>query len=128
VKSATNLYRSTAPEKKGFRYNPQLDNRQICGLVPNFSPIITNEAVGKRQTSIDNQLLGLSSPYHRHAIGTFNTCSRRPAHRSLTDTGVGYSLEGTNFSHTTPQPSQLTVSPFHLRAPPGLQFNHNSTD
>jgi hypothetical protein len=25
---------------------------------------------------------------------------------------------------TTPRPSQPTVSTFHLRAPPGLQFNH----
>jgi hypothetical protein len=45
-----------------------------------------------------------------------------PTHRSLTDTGRGYSLEGADFPRTTPQPSQPTVSPFHLRAPPGLQF------
>jgi hypothetical protein len=79
----------------------------------------------KRQASVDNQLLGLPSSYHRHAIVTFNTCSRGPTHRSLTDTGGGYSLEGVGFPHTTPQPSQLTVSPFHLRAPPSLQFNQD---
>jgi hypothetical protein len=35
-------------------------------------------------------LLGL---YHQHAIGTFNTCSRVPTPRSLTDTGKGYHTE-----------------------------------
>jgi hypothetical protein len=53
-----------------------------------------------------------------------NTCSRGSTHRSLTDTGGGYSLEGVVFPHTTPQPFQLMVSPFHLSAPSGLQFNH----
>jgi hypothetical protein len=47
-------------------------------------------------------------------------------HRSLIDTGGGYSLEGAGFPYATPQPSQPTVSPFHLRAPPGLQFNHRA--
>jgi hypothetical protein len=48
---------------------------------------------GKSQTSIDNTLLGLPSLYHRHAIGTFNTCSRVPTPRSLTDIGRGYHIE-----------------------------------
>jgi hypothetical protein len=47
-----------------------------------------------------------------------------PTHRSLTDTGGGYSLEGVHFPHTTLQPSQSTIFTFHLRALPGLQFNH----
>jgi hypothetical protein len=54
------------------------------------------------QTSINNKLLGLPGPYRRHAIGTFNTCSRGPTHRSLTDTCEGYSLVGASFPHTTP--------------------------
>jgi hypothetical protein len=45
------------------------------------------------QTSVDSRLLGLPGPYHRHAIGTFNTCSRVPTLRSLTDTGGGYHIE-----------------------------------
>jgi hypothetical protein len=57
---------------------------------------------GQSQSSVDGRLLGLPDPYHRHAIGTLNTCSRGSTHRSLTDTS-----EGDN----------------HLRAPPGLQFN-----
>jgi hypothetical protein len=31
---------------------------------------------GESQTSINSRLLGLPGPYHRHVIGTFNTCSR----------------------------------------------------
>jgi hypothetical protein len=65
------------------------------------SPTTANEAVEKRQASVDNQLLGLPGLYHRHEIGTFTTCSRGPTHRSLSDTGGGYSLEGDNFPHTT---------------------------
>jgi hypothetical protein len=37
-------------------------------------PLITDETVGKSQASVDNRLLGLSDPYQRHAISTFNTC------------------------------------------------------
>jgi hypothetical protein len=93
TESSTDLYRSTAPEKKGSRHNPQLNDRLIRGSVPSFSLITANEAVGKRQAYVDNQQLGLSGPYHRHAIGTFNTCSWGPTHRSLTDTGGGYHIE-----------------------------------
>jgi hypothetical protein len=114
------------PDKNGSWHNPQLDDHLICGFVPSFSPTITNEAAGKRQTSVDNQLLGLSGPYHRHVIDTFNTCSWGPTHRSLTDTDGGYSLEGVGFPHTTPRPSQPMVSPFHLRASSGLQFIQES--
>jgi hypothetical protein len=78
---------------------------------------------GQSQASINGRLLGLLDPYHQHVTGTFNTCSRGPTHRSLTDTCVGYNLGGVGFPHTTSRPSQLVVSPFHLRAPPDLQFN-----
>jgi hypothetical protein len=120
MKSSTDLYRSTVPEKKGSRHNPQLDDRLTRGSIPSFSPTTANEAVEKRQASIDNQLLGLPGPYYWHAISTLNTCSRGLTHQSLTDTGGGYNLEGASFSHTILRPSQPTVSPFHLQAPPGL--------
>jgi hypothetical protein len=61
------------------------------------------EVVGLSQASIDSGLLGLPSSYHWHAIGTFNTCSQGPTHRSLTDTGGGYN---------------------HLRAPSGLRLSN----
>jgi hypothetical protein len=41
-----------------------------------FSPKTAIEAVGLSQAPVDGPLLGLPGPYHRHAIGTFNTCSR----------------------------------------------------
>jgi hypothetical protein len=81
---------------------------------------------GQSQASIDDMLLGLLGPYHQHVIGTFNTCSWGLTHRSLTDTGESYNLGGVGFPHTTPRPSQPAISPFHLRAPPGLQFNHDN--
>jgi hypothetical protein len=48
---------------------------------------------GESQTSVDCKLLGLLGPYHRHAIGTFNTSLQVPTPRSLTDTGGGYHTE-----------------------------------
>jgi hypothetical protein len=54
------------------------------------------------QSSVDGRPLGLPGPYLQHAIGTFNTCSWGPTHRSLTDTGGGYN---------------------HLRAPPILRLS-----
>jgi hypothetical protein len=48
---------------------------------------------GQSQASISDRLLGLLGPYHQHAIDTFNTYSRVPTPRSLTDTGGGYHIE-----------------------------------
>jgi hypothetical protein len=62
---------------------------------------MANEAVGKSQASVDIRLLDLLDPYHRHAIGTFNTYSRGPTHRSLTETAGGYNLGGADLPHTT---------------------------
>jgi hypothetical protein len=121
MRSSTELYRSIAPEKKSSRHNPQLNNYLIHGFVPNFSSTTANETVRKRQASVDNQLLGLLGSYHRHTIGTFNTCLRGSTHRSLIDTGGGYGFEGADLPHTTSRPSQLIVSTFHLRAPSDRQ-------
>jgi hypothetical protein len=52
-----------------------------------FSPNTVIEAVGLSQASVDDRLLGLPGPYHRHAIDTLNICSRVPTPQSLTDTG-----------------------------------------
>jgi hypothetical protein len=83
---------------------------------------------GESQTSINNRLLGLSDPYHRHAIDTFNTYSRGSTHRSLTDIGGGYNLGGAGLPYTTLRPSQPAISSFHLRAPPSFQFNQVLTN
>jgi hypothetical protein len=78
---------------------------------------------GESQTSINSRLLGLPGPYHRHAIGTFNTCSRGPTEQSLTDTGGGYNLEGASLPHIHFSTFPTSCLPFPLVAPPGLHFN-----
>jgi hypothetical protein len=65
----------------------------VRGTHLSFSPKTAIEAVHLRQKSVDNRLLGLPGPHHRHAIGTFNTCSQVPTPRSLTDKGGGYHIE-----------------------------------
>jgi hypothetical protein len=69
------------------------------------------------QPSVDGRLLGLPGPYHRHAIGMFNTCLQGLTHRSLTDTGRGYNLKGTVFPDTTPRPSPTDGLPFPPMGP-----------
>jgi hypothetical protein len=60
----------------------------------------SQRVVGKSQAPVDNRLLGLPGPYHRHAIGTFNTYSRGLTERSLIDTGGGYNLGHADLPHT----------------------------
>jgi hypothetical protein len=57
---------------------------------------------GQSQASTDDRLLGLLDPYHQHTTGTFNTCSRGPIERSLTDTDGGYNLGGVVLPHIYP--------------------------
>jgi hypothetical protein len=90
------------PRKKMLWHNPQHAGWPIHGTVPSFSPESTNKAGGVSQAPVGDQLLGLPDPYHRHTIGTFNTCSRGPTHRSLTDTGGGYNFGGVGLPHITP--------------------------
>jgi hypothetical protein len=59
----------------------------VHGMRLNFSPNTAIETVCLSQAPVDGRLLGLSDPYHQHAIGTFNTCSRVPTPRSLIDAG-----------------------------------------
>jgi hypothetical protein len=113
----------TAPEKKGSQHNPQHTGRLICGSVPSFFPEPANEAGGVSQAPDGDQLLGLLGLYHRHAIGTFNTCSRGLTERSLIDTGGGYNHRGANLPHTHSPTFPTSCLPFPLVAPPGLQFN-----
>jgi hypothetical protein len=72
---------------------------------------------GQSQPSVDCQLLGLLGPYLCHAIGMFNTCSRGPTHRSLTDTGRGYNLRSAGFPYLTLRPSQPMVLRFPSKGP-----------
>jgi hypothetical protein len=78
---------------------------------------------GESQTPINSRLLGLPSPYHWQAIGTFNTCSWGPTEQSLTDTDGGYNLKYAGLPHTHSPTFPTSCLPFPLVAPPGLQFN-----
>jgi hypothetical protein len=85
VMSSTVMDRASAPKKKGSRHNPQRVDWLIRGSIPSFSPEPAIEVVGVKPPSVRNQLLGLPGPYHRHVIGTFNTCPWLPA-----STGAGF--------------------------------------
>jgi hypothetical protein len=89
----------------------------IYGSIPSFSPKPAIEAAGVKPPSVDGRLLGLLGLYHQHAIGTFNTNSWGPTHRSLTDTGRGYNLRGVGLPYHTPRPSHPTVLPFPTKGP-----------
>jgi hypothetical protein len=115
-----------APEKMGSRHNPQHVGWLIRGSKPIFFPEPANEAGGVSQAPDGDQLLGLPGPYHRHAIGTFNTCSQGPTHRSLTNIGEGYNLGGAGLPRTHSPTIPTSYLPFPLVAPPSLHFNQVS--
>jgi hypothetical protein len=83
----------------------------IRGTRLSFSPNTTIEAMRLSQAPVDGRLLGLPGPYYRHAIGTFNTCSRVPTPQSLTDVGGGYHIENLGIA-TTPS-LRLPFRGFH---------------
>jgi hypothetical protein len=105
---------ATAPKKKDSWHYPQHDSWPIYRSIPSFSPEPAIEAVGVKQPSVNSRVLGLPGPYHQHVIGTFNTYSRGPTHRSLTNIGGGYNLEGDGFPLTTLRPSQSMVFTFQF--------------
>jgi hypothetical protein len=91
-----------------------------------FSPKIVTEAVGLSQAHVDSWLLGLPSPYHRHVIGTFNTCSRVPTTRSLIDTGGGYHIENLRIATTLspPFPFEGSTDPPKWPRPVSIFIQH----
>jgi hypothetical protein len=99
----------------------------IHGSVPNFSPEPANEAVGAKPSIYQRSATRLTEPIPQVCDRYAQYLLAGATHRSLTDTGGGYNLEGASFLCTTPRPSRPAVSPFHIRAPPGLQFNQVST-
>jgi hypothetical protein len=78
--------------------------------------------MGKSQAPVDNRLLGLPGPYHRHAIGMFNTCSWGPTERYLIGTGGGYNLGGAGLPHTHSLTFPISCPHFPLVAPPSLHL------
>jgi hypothetical protein len=98
--------------KSALGYTSQPD-WVVRGTRPSFSPNTAIEAMRLRQTSVENRLLGLPGPYHWHAIGMFNTCSRVPTPWSLTDTSGGYHIENLRIatSLSPPFPSEGSTNP-----------------
>jgi hypothetical protein len=88
----------------------------------------SQRAVEKSQAPVDNRLLGLPGPYHRHAIGTYNTCSRGPTEWSLINTGRGYNLGGAGLPHTHSPTLPTSCPHFPLVAPPDLHFSQVLTN
>jgi hypothetical protein len=132
--------RRTLPAGDSHTWQPSMSHRQSWteSLLPTQSPPrrLTDLRVhiqflswanqwssGESQTSINSSLLGLPGPYHRHAIGMFNTCSRGSTEQSLIDTGGGYNLGGGGLPHTHFLTFPTSCLPFPLVAPPGLHFN-----
>jgi hypothetical protein len=98
--------------EKGSRHNPQpswVIHRSTTQFLSQHSHWSSNES----QTSVNNRLLGLSGPYHWHAIGTSNTCSRVPTPWSLTNTGRGYHKGnlGIATALSLPFPSEGSTNP-----------------
>jgi hypothetical protein len=120
--SSTEYSRSTAPEKKGSRHNPQRTADRSVGPYPASLPSQLMKQWGQSQASINGQLLGFLGPYHQYAIGIFNTCSRGPTERSLTDTCEGLQPWRCRLStyHSSTFPTNYL--PFPLVAPPGLHL------
>jgi hypothetical protein len=83
----------------------------------------SQRAVEKSQAPVDHQLLDLPGLYHRHANGTFNTCSWGPTERSLINAGGDYNFGGVGLPHTHFPTLPTSCLHFPLVAPPGLHFN-----
>jgi hypothetical protein len=85
----------------------------VRGTRLSFSPNTAIEAVRLSQAPVGGRLLGLLGSYHRHVIGTFNTCSWVPTPRSLTDTGGVYHIENLGKATTLslPFPSEGSTDP-----------------
>jgi hypothetical protein len=101
--SSTGLDGCTDPEKKCSRLHllarlsGPWDPPQFISQHSHWSSPLSQAPVGSR-------LQGLPGPYHRHAVGTFNTSSRVPTPRSLIDTGGGYHIENLRIATTLSLP------------------------
>jgi hypothetical protein len=85
----------------------------VHGTYLSFSPNTAIEALRLSQAHVGDRLLGLLGPYHRLAIGTFNTCSRVSTPQSLIDAGGGYHIENLRIatSLSPPLPSEGSTDP-----------------
>jgi hypothetical protein len=85
----------------------------IRGTHLSFSLNTAIESVRLSQAPVGCTVLGLPGLYHRHVMGTFNTCSQVPTPRSLTDACGGYHIENLGIATTLspPFPSEGSTDP-----------------
>jgi hypothetical protein len=88
-----------------------------------IDPQVRTQFLSRANQWSSGESQNIPGTYHRHAIGTFNTCLRGPTHRSLTDTGGGYNLGGAGLPHTHSSTFPTSWLHFSLRALLGLEFN-----
>jgi hypothetical protein len=94
----------TCPYTRKKSWRPKNRLARLSSWITSFS--LSHDSLGAGERSFDHmitQLHQLTGPIYQHAIGMFNSCSRGPTHRSLTNTGGGYN---------------------HLRVPPGLSLSN----
>jgi hypothetical protein len=117
----SNLLRSWTDPLPPRRRDPDpirsMTTDQSTGLYPASLPQQSVKQWGKIKFLLTTRYISLPSPYHRHAISTFNACSWVPNHQSLIDTDGGYNLRGADFSHHSPHPSQPMVLRFLTNCP-----------
>jgi hypothetical protein len=111
------------PREEGLPTQSTAHRWPIHGSVPIFSPKPTNEAVGAKLSIYQRSATRFTGPITPVCDWYVQYLLVEPTERSLIDTTGSYNLVGADLLHTTPRPSRLAVSPFHLRAPPGLYFN-----
>jgi hypothetical protein len=114
------------PRKKALDTFPSMPTNRSVGSTPSFSLNTTIEVVMKVKHLLTIGYVGLLGPYLQHVISTFNTCSRGPTHRYLTNTGGAYNLGGVSLPNHTPRPSQLAILLFPLRDLLGLKLTNQT--
>jgi hypothetical protein len=124
-RSSTASDRVTAPKKKDLLTTSP--GRRLTYLqvpIQFLSPSEPLKYWRKPNIRWQTSYINLLGPYQQHVISTFNTYSRGPTHRSLTNTDESYNLEGAGLPHHTPYPSQPMVLCFPPKGPSHSQINH----
>jgi hypothetical protein len=87
-------------------------------MAPDTIPLRLSDPLVRHPVSLPTQATSVYRVHkHQHTIGTFNTCSRGPTHRSLTDTSRRYNLGGADLPHTTPRSFQPIILHFSPKGP-----------
>jgi hypothetical protein len=110
--SSTGLDRCAALKKKCSRLH-LLARLSGPWDPPQFLSQHSHWSSALKPSTCRRQTIRFTGPYHWHVISTFNTCSRVPTPRSLTDTGGGYHIENLRIviALSPPFPSEGSTDP-----------------